>query len=129
MRNRKLLYAALFFFVVIGILSFLLIDANAQTGTPPMWLTSKHYVWHGGADFRYYVTGYWWTDGEYWHKGDVRTFETTFDVFSSILVPNYRGYIDNRICILLLSTPYKNIVDGYQCNPSFEQFLPITQMR
>ena len=126
MRNRKLLYAALLCFAVAGFFLFLLIDANAQTGTPPLWLTSKHYVWHGGADFRYYVTGYWWTDGEYWHKGDIRTFEVEFVVFNNVLVPNYRGYIDDHICILVQSNPYR-IFDGYECYPSFEQFLPITQ--
>ena len=126
MRNRKVLYAALFFIALAGFFSYLLVDANSQTGTPPLWLTSKHYVWQGGAEFKYYVTGYWWTDGPYWHKGDIRTFEVEFVVYNSVLVPNYRGYIDDHICILIQSEPY-GIVNGYICYPSFEQLLPITQ--
>lgn len=126
MRNYKLLKLALFFFVIAGVLVVLLINANAQTGTPPLWLTHKYFRWSDGL-LEYYVTGYWWTDGPYWHKGDVRTFQVNFDVFSTILTPNYRGYISDRICIITYSTPYTRAADGYQCNPSFEQLLPIVQ--
>lgn len=123
MRNRKLLYAAAVCFIFL----VMLINVNAQTGTPPLWLTHKYFKWSDGL-LEYYVTGYWWTDGPYWHKGDVRTFRMTYDVYSSILAPNYWGKITNRLCILIMSEPYRNIVDGYQCNPSYEQFLPTIQM-
>ncbi len=126
MRSRKVLYVGLFFLALAGFFLFLLVDANGQTGTPPLWLTSKHYVWHGGAEFKYYVTGYWWTDGPYWTKGGIRTFEVEFVVYNSVLVPNYRGYIDDHICILIQSEPYGPF-NGHECYPSFEQFLPIAQ--
>ena len=97
-------------------------DPNAISITPYIWLEYKYMKW-SGTWFNYYVEGWWFEDGEYYHLGDWRKFMVTFEVYQTILEPWVDGNIA-RLCKLGIKQ-YDNFASSYFCWPSFQNFQPV----
>ena len=108
MTKYNRLMAALICFALAALILLYLLDAlvlaqedpDAIGLTPLIWLENKYMVWKG-AEWSYYVRGWWFEDGDYYHVGDERVFAVTREVYwEQVLIRDSEGRMTKRLCKL-----------------------------
>ena len=133
MMTKSLKAALISFALAIVVLLLLMGDEGLADGpdgisiTPPIWLESKFMKWDENEGWwDYFVYGWWFTDGDYWHVGQYRTFEVSRDVAINVLILDGEGRMTRRLCRL-------GFIDGstiaavYTCVNGTQAFLALVE--
>jgi hypothetical protein len=118
------LLAFIFLYMLLSVNGLAQEEPEALGITPYIWIEHKFYEWDGKL-VSYYVGGWWFEDGDYYHVGDWRDFKVNKYIYSNILRPWADGNIA-RICKLGFKD-YDNFASEFFCWPSFQSFLPFIE--